>query len=514
MVTRQNLKLFFKKDNVLHPFLFAVWPTLGMFSFNISLFNFSDILLPLALIIAFFFLFWLLLSKIFSNGIKAGLITSIFLILFFTYGIFHYYVTDSSNNDDPIIFGLLYVIFIGILISLSVLIIKTKKNLSDLTFILNCTAATIILISFISIGNYYFDYYSFYDQTFDHSESNVQNIELPNVYYIILDEYANSKSLKKLFDFGNKEFLTNLKDRGFFIPSKGYNNYPSSFPSIPSMLNLNYVNHLDGTLTSSNYNAIFHKLENQNLLMQKMNLYGYSIINIDGGINKKFSIAEKNLCINEFFNPQLVHSLTRISMLKSLDIGITIDETRKNRLCVFSDMSTINEQIKGPIFVYAHLILPHSPFLFGPNGEYVNPENILLEWETTSEQINSEQNLYLDQLKFTNKKTLELVDKILISDPDALIIIQSDHGLRLGVDWENPSEEMMVQSLSGFQAYYFPTKNYDVLYDDMTPVNSWRIILNSFFEENYDLLDDSQYWMESVERPWNYTDVSQLVATN
>ena len=86
------------------------------------------------------------------------------------------------------------------------------------------------------------------------------------------------------------------------------------------------------------------------------------------------------------------------------------------------------------------------------------------------------------QLKFTNSKTIELIDLIIKEKSrTSIIILQSDHGQRIGVDWEKPTDDMIIQSLNNFNAYYLPDVEKDLIYDGMTPVNTFRIIFNTYF---------------------------------
>ena len=71
-----------------------------------------------------------------------------------------------------------------------------------------------------------------------------EQTNLPDIYYIILDEYAGADSLEKNFNFDNIEFISALSKRGFFMPSNSYSNYPYTLLSIPSILNMQYLNFL------------------------------------------------------------------------------------------------------------------------------------------------------------------------------------------------------------------------------------------------------------------------------
>ena len=68
----------------------------------------------------------------------------------------------------------------------------------------------------------------------------------------------------------------------------------------------------------------------------------------------------------------------------------------------------IHDRYSEPIFVFAHVLIPHPPFLFGPNGEFITPGNAI-----DGEPWN-EKKAYLEQLEFTNKKIKEMIGKIII----------------------------------------------------------------------------------------------------
>jgi len=59
-------------------------------------------------------------------------------------------------------------------------------------------------------------------------------------------------------------------------------------------------------------------------------------------------------------------------------------------------------------------------------------------------------------------------------------------------------------------AIYFPDGNYDLVYDDLTPVNTFRLVFNTFFNDDYPFVDDTLYH-SPFDQPYNFTDVTELL---
>jgi hypothetical protein len=54
-------------------------------------------------------------------------------------------------------------------------------------------------------------------------------------------------------------------------------------------------------------------------------------------------------------------------------------------------------------------------------------------------------------------------------------------------------------------AYYFPGGN-DDLYPTITPVNTFRLIFNKYFDQDYPLLEDKALY-SAYDIPYNYVEV-------
>jgi|TARA_B110000467_G_scaffold134753_1_gene131263 hypothetical protein len=93
------------------------------------------------------------------------------------------------------------------------------------------------------------------------------------------------------------------------------------------------------------------------------------------------------------------------------------------------------------------------------------------------------------------------------TDHQPIIIIESDHGTDF--DWNEPTNEMLKQRFSNLNAYYMP-EGQELLYDTITPVNSFRIMFNSNFNGNFELLEDKVYW-SSYDQPYKFEDVTEIV---
>ena len=127
----------------------------------------------------------------------------------------------------------------------------------------------------------------------------------------------------------------------------------------------------------------------------------------------------------------------------------------------------------GPKFVFAHIVSPHEPMVFGPNGE-------------TLERVPSYDKGYPDQIAYLNKRIVPIVDAILQNSPiPPIIIIQGDHGAR-----QNVGEYGRLGILN---AYYLPGGGDQGLYNSISPVNTFRVLFNTYFGQNYELLEDVSY---------------------
>jgi hypothetical protein len=128
--------------------------------------------------------------------------------------------------------------------------------------------------------------------------------------------------------------------------------------------------------------------------------------------------------------------------------------------------------IEGPKFVFAHILCPHDPLVFGPNGEEISFRD---------SSFSLRKSLYLGQFIFITKKIDRLIDDILSRSKNLpIIVIQSDHGIRGTVGSPNQI----------FNSYYLPGKGTNLMYENISPVNTFRLILNQYYNGKYELLPD------------------------
>ena len=71
---------------------------------------------------------------------------------------------------------------------------------------------------------------------------------------------------------------------------------------------------------------------------------------------------------------------------------------------------------------------------------------------------------------------------------------------------------MLIQKLSNLNAIYFPDeKHREMLTDDLTNVNTFRIVFNSYFGSDYEMLEDRTYWGLSMKKPFWFKDVTSIL---
>jgi len=499
----------------IHVVFLAIFPVIFLFSENMHEFVPTDIIVPLLIIMPISLIVFFILKLILKDSNKAALIVSIGLVLFFTYGHFYNIIKGFTILDEDIGRHRYIIIpfILGIIIPIY-FIIKSKINFQNITKIVNGISIALVVMVLINItmfGITEIESYSTINYEPSDNPIELQNIHnTPDVYYIILDEYGGPESMKYL-NYDNSQFYEFLKDKKFIIPEKSTSNYPMSHFSIPSSMNMEYVNYLSNILgkDSKTYLPLREMLYNSPVIKNFKSL-GYDIVIFESGFvpSKNFVLVDDIICNEEEeIDSILFDTITRTSM-----IGYFVERHEEGKIrdrinCVFSEIKTIGDNKDEPIFAFVHMLIPHPPNVFGPNGEAVIPGNPI------SSEIWDEKIAYIDQVKFVNKEMVKIVEKILDEDEKSIIIIQSDHGSGFDIDWKNPDESMILQRLSILNAYYVPEISENQFYENITPVNSFRIIFNDYFDGNYKILEDRNYWNNGF-TPFDFHDVTEIIDMN
>ena len=161
--------------------------------------------------------------------------------------------------------------------------------------------------------------------------------------------------------------------------------------------------------------------------------------------------------------------------------------------------------VAEPTFTFSHLIMPHPPYVFGPDGMAISKA------KERFQGFGKWGDLYLGQLKYANKAILSLVDHILRnSKSPPVIIIQGDHGWLFS--GEIGTDEGIRQSMSILNAYYLPAGGDSRLYDAITPVNTFRLVLNHYFDAGLSLLEDTNYY-SFADTPFEFRDVTEILSS-
>jgi len=184
-------------------------------------------------------------------------------------------------------------------------------------------------------------------------------------------------------------------------------------------------------------------------------------------------------------------------MLNPLELQIWNDAIREQRFCSFRALTDLDNISEKPIFVLSHILLPHTPYIFGPNCE---PKIVgsFLSTPSTTGHTSYFYDGYIDNLQCANKKMKEVIEKLLDDEDPPVILINSDHGFRHGqvlgyggaYDFISFDEERLQKRYNNFEAYYFPDKPRNFLLEETSNVNTFRIIFNEYFNDNFEILDD------------------------
>lgn len=464
-------------------FLASIYPFISFFEHNISeTYYFASIFSVWIVCFIPSIIVFLFATKLWPKcrPSSAAIILAIAIISLFS---FHY--VEKATADLGIYLGtikiLIWMCLSLIICILGYFIARSQKLFTVLIFIL--IGVNLAPLSTIAITLYYnheIQSAQKSNETYTAADQTVS--ERPNVYWIILDMYARHDVLQDEYGYDNKPFLEDLGKRGFYIADQSYSNMRSTKTSLSTTLAMDYYLPVDTELNSMLWQ---HKLQGKNAVVDKFRSLGYNYIHVEpGGNNLKTRCGGgEDLCIH---GPQIgaislneAHiGLMQLTPFHRIAKALNLDFFSFDFTTVETIQTHLNPQKYSPFFMFTHLLSPHPPARFDAQCNYLKD----IDWGLLGHNTPDKDANYVQDIKCLNIRILTFLDWIKEKDPNAIIIVQSDHGSFLHIDRFEDVKEVVTKkeywhtALAILNAYHLPQKCMDNLYPSISPVNNFPLV--------------------------------------
>ena len=510
----------------------ATFPGLHQFSRNIDQIDPAQVGRSIAISVLLGLLLLALLYLVVKDWAKASLIAAGAVVLFFSYG----HVYELLKAWAPIIarHRLLLPVW-GLLFTALAYMVwrKWKPDHGSIWGLALISIALALVPTFILSRRYW------KPVTLDSIKGFTSTVEgtaagqgdLPDIYFIVLDGFGRQDVLASLFNYDNSEFISALEAKGFTVADKSWSNYSHTSLSLAATLNLDYVNDLAANMDSgsrdlrplselienSAVRRMFEELGYQFVAFETGLAYT-SIDNADIYLQPDYSASRNELALlsglelNEFEGMFLKSTIARVALdhylraqtdLADFVTGFPYQKHRDRVLFTISSLSEFAER-EGEFLVFAHVISPHPPFVFGENGEQVpNARPFSLQDDgccTRDDYIRG----YSEQAEFISSLVeLEVSEILARSESPPIIIIQGDHGPGAFLA-SSESESNLRERFGILNGLFLPGVGAERVDPSISPVNTFRLILGEYFGLDLELLPDWSFFSPGS-RPYDIT---------
>lgn len=545
----------------LHPILFALFPILTAYTSLIFYVLPDELVIPLILNLTICAIVFGISFALLRHVRRAAIVTSVSVLLIFTFDalaiVLNRTLTAMKLPTNDALYVVPYLLIAGAIISVFA---RSKNEFTLLTKFLNIISIVLVVCNLGYVAMHEFEIQGTLKQVRERQSKELDQIKLvskennPDIYYIILDAFGRTESLKEFYGYDNTEFIKQLEERGFTIAKQSKSNYQMTVLSLPSALNIEYLNYLEKIMGRDSIdNVILCRLTQKNNVTQALKRIGYRFENMRSGYAPTDYIPEADDNIGSPFGNIFHLAFARGTIIGPFQryFDFLGNAARTVRTYAINHPDEIIAK-PSPKFCFIHILIPHPPFLFHEDGSPQSLDQISLAETYTKEK-------YIAQIKYIQKHVLTLLDAITKDPKRKIVIVQGDHGpsLQEGTDG-NPSDSFLNERMRILNAYRFPDDdasdtapgsalktettgagagagagigtgtgtgigtgtgsktdskpNADgsTIYDGITPVNSFRVVFNKYFDANLPLLPDKCYFSPTA-TPFAFEDVTEKV---
>lgn len=350
---------------------------------------------------------------------------------------------------------------------------------------------------------------------------------LPDIIYVVPDRYPSAATLRREFGMDNSAFYGALRDRGFQIAENAQSNYPKTFQSMASTLNSGYLKNFTASYgaDSDDKRPIYEALEN-NVVQDRLRKLGYEFHNYGNWweptrINRFATVNYQGYppdSLNNFseFERALILKTPLLNIIRLFTDAEDKRECRRIR----RKFRRLEETGNGPepVFVFAHMLVPHSPIVMDENGRCLD-RPIIYSREKTATWAEFKA-AYVEYLKYFNRTILQVIDRQLArrekSGRELLFVIQADEGpfpkaMREALydyDLTALTGREISMKMGIINALRLPSGTSDAISAPLTPINNWRIIFNYLTGAGLPMLPHAVYIYPTEKKLFHFCDVT------
>lgn len=491
-----------------YPWVIGIYPVIQLLAHNIIEVELSVAIRPILVSLIGATLAYALFLWLTRDSYQAAAITSLLIILFMTYG--HLYNLLKADMVLGFALGRHRYLIPGYAIACAIgmwLLVLRHPDLSAVTPGLNALSMILLAMPLFQLVDHFARVSATKRATDTIAQASGmlgtdQLDDAPDIYYIILDGYSRSDYLQQAMGYDNSPFIEKLEDQGFVVAECSRSNYPETLGSLTSALNMEYIRNLHSRLGKLGLDAdtVFVLLK-QSLVRSQLEDMGYRIVAFQTGFDWT-DMRDADIYLSLAQGPFDLESVSpfELLLLQTSAARIALDAnylfaTGGARSSTFRYKAHVELQrfildelptiasIPEPTFTFAHVLIPHTPYVFGPDGELLTDPGFTGGEKSGPINDDYKRRGYSSAVAFVSSRILQDLTEIIEKSPSPpIIIVQGDHGI-------GKEDRFLI-----FNAYYLPGVDPSRIYASITPVNSFRLVFDAYFGTNYGLLPDNSYW--------------------
>lgn len=472
-----------------HPVLFALIPVLALYLNNLDQVALTDVLLSASLALLFAAVVYLGCALAVRSAAKAAVLSSVLVFLFFTYGHARIALKNVWPRQSDLS-GMLLLSLVAALIVLALVFTRRLKRSFELTSsVMEVFAVVMVVTLLVPIVTLELRAARL---TRGRAEPRVKlqaaGSGRPDIYFIVLDRYPSYWAAQEIYGFDNRPFLDFLRDRGFYVAESSTCNYARTDMSLATTMNAAYIGPAYDSAAPRLRRRFLHERIQDGSVWRRLRVAGYEVRHLGTWWRSTRANRHADVNVNHGLISEFFMELYKTTLLYPVGVLLDLDSHREQ---------WIREQVKfayldtaalpaAPVFVFAHFLLPHDPYVFASDGSY--------QGRLRQMRIGIESG-FVGQLEYANERLRGWIDRVLRdSTRSSVIILQSDEGPRAPENFA--ARDASVTLSARYQiltAYRFPDSDHSALYQGISPVNTFRLVFARLFGDDAPLLTDRSY---------------------